>query len=333
MNKILVVGACGQLGTELTLKLRALKGDDNVLATDLKSEPVKLIESGPYERLDIMNQSRFHKLIDNYGIKEVYHLAAVLSAKGEQDPQFAWKLNMESLLTVLEAGRERVEKIYWPSSIAVFGPDTPKMNTPQNTVMNPNTVYGISKQAGERWCEYYFERYNVDVRSLRYPGLIGYKAMPGGGITDYAVDMFHKAITGEKYECFLSRDAMLPMMYMDDAVKATIGLMEAPAEEIKIRGSYNLAATSFTPAVIASGIKKHYPDFEIEYIPDFRQKIADSWPDSVDDSAARQDWGWHHQYNLKELTEAMIANLKGRSFSINSGTPSTPLRNNAFTWF
>ncbi|MBC6425542.1 MAG: NAD-dependent epimerase/dehydratase family protein [Ekhidna sp.] len=310
MSKILIIGACGQLGTELTLKLRTLKGDDNVLATDLRSEPVKFIGDGPYEQLDIMHPSRFNELIDNYGIKEVYHLAAVLSAKSEQDPRFAWKLNMESLLTVLEAGKDQLEKIYWPSSIAVFGPDTPKVNTPQNTVMNPNTIYGISKQAGERWCEYYFEKYGVDVRSLRYPGLIGHKAMAGGGTTDYAVDIFHKAIAEEKYECFLSRDAMLPMMHMDDAVKATIGLMETPAENVRIRSSYNLAATSFTPAVITSEIRKHYPDFEIEYAPDFRQKIADSWPDSVDDSAARQDWGWHHQYDLKELVEKMITGLK-----------------------
>lgn len=310
MNKVLIIGACGQLGTELTDRLRKLKGEDNVIATDLRPEPTQGITHGPYEQLDIMDQSRFHQLMDKYDVKEVYHLAAVLSAKGEQDPQFAWKLNMESLLTVLEAGKEKLKKIYWPSSIAVFGPDTPKVNTPQRTVMNPNTVYGISKQAGERWCEYYFERYGVDVRSLRYPGLIGYKAMPGGGTTDYAVDIFHKAISEETYDCFLSEDAMLPMMYMEDAVKATIDLMEAPADHIKVRSSYNLSAMSFTPAVIASEIRKHFPAFQIKYIPDFRQKIADSWPDSIDDSEARKDWDWKHQFDLKELVEIMITHLK-----------------------
>ena len=220
MDKILIIGACGQLGTELTLKLRGLKGSENVVASDLRDEPLDLIKDGPYEKLDIMDKNRFHEILKKHDINQVYHLAAVLSAKGEQNPHFAWQLNMESLLLVLEAGREQLKKIYWPSSIAVFGPDTPKLNTPQNTIMNPNTVYGISKLAGERWCEYYFEKYGVDVRSLRYPGLIGYKALPGGGTTDYAVDIFHKAIAGEPYECFLSEDTMLPMMYMDDAVKS-----------------------------------------------------------------------------------------------------------------
>ncbi|MEQ9468654.1 MAG: NAD-dependent epimerase/dehydratase family protein [Ekhidna sp.] len=310
MDKILIIGACGQLGTELTQRLRELKGTENVIASDLRDEPIKLIADGPYEKLDIMDKDAFHAILGRYNIKQVYHLAAVLSAKGEQNPQFAWKLNMESLLLVLEAGRDRLNKIYWPSSIAVFGPDTPKENTPQNTVMSPNTVYGISKLAGERWCEYYFEKYGVDVRSLRYPGLIGYKALPGGGTTDYAVDIFHKAIAGDDYECFLSENTMLPMMYMDDAVKATIDLMETDAANVKVRSSYNLAAMSFTPKEIASEIQKHYPDFKITYKPDFRQKIADSWPGSIDDSAARNNWGWQHNFGLKELTNTMIANLK-----------------------
>lgn len=249
-------------------------------------------------------------ILEKHDIKEIYHLAAILSAKGEQNPLFAWQLNMDSLLTVLEAGKNQIEKIYWPSSIAVFGPDTPKENTPQNTIMSPSTVYGISKLAGERWCEYYHQHYGVDVRSLRYPGLIGYKALPGGGTTDYAVDIFHKAIAGETYECFLKNDSMLPMMYMDDAVKATIDLMESPAEKVKIRSSYNLAAMSFTPAEIANEIKKHYPNFSIQYNPDFRQEIADSWPGSIDDSAARADWGWNHSYGIKELVETMIKHLK-----------------------
>lgn len=310
MDKILIIGACGQLGTELTLKLRELKGKENVIASDLRMHPVDLISDGIYEQLDIMDKDRFQYLLESYDIKEVYHLAAVLSAKGEQNPEFAWKLNMESLLTVLEAGKKQLKKIYWPSSIAVFGPNTPKKNTPQNTVMSPNTVYGISKLAGERWCEYYFEKYNVDIRSLRYPGLIGYKALPGGGTTDYAVDIFHKAIAGEKYDCFLSEETQLPMMYMDDAVKATIDLMEAKSENVKIRSSYNLAAMSFTPKEIFNEIKKRYPDFQIEYNPDFRQKIADSWPGSIDDSDARNDWNWKYSFGLKELTDVMLSNLK-----------------------
>lgn len=310
MDKILIIGACGQLGTELTLKLRELKGTENVIASDLRDEPIELLTDGPYEKLNIMNKEAFQIILEKHKINQVYHLAAVLSAKGEQNPHFAWQLNMESLLTVLEAGKGQVKKIYWPSSIAVFGPDTPKENTPQNTVMSPNTVYGISKLAGERWCEYYFEKYGVDVRSLRYPGLIGYKALPGGGTTDYAVDIFHKAISGEKYECFLSEDSMLPMMYMDDAVKATIDLMETEAKNVKIRSSYNLAAMNFTPKEIADEIRKHYPAFEITYKPDFRQKIADSWPGSIDDSAARNNWGWQHAFGLKELVDTMITNLK-----------------------
>ncbi len=310
MDKILIIGACGQLGTELTLKLRELKGINNVIASDLREEPLDLIKDGPYEKLDIMDKDRFHEILEKHNINQVYHLAAILSAKGEQNPLFAWQLNMDSLLLVLEAGKDRLKKIYWPSSIAVFGPDTPKLNTPQNTIMSPNTVYGISKLAGERWCEYYFEKYGVDVRSLRYPGLIGYKALPGGGTTDYAVDIFHKAISGEAFECFLSKDTMLPMMYMDDAVKATIDLMESDIENVKVRSSYNVAAMSFTPAEIAAEIKNHYKDFTISYNPDFRQKIADSWPGSIDDSAARNNWGWRHSYNLKELVETMITNLK-----------------------
>ncbi len=310
MDKILIIGACGQLGTELTLKLRELKGKDNVIASDILDEPIALLSDGPYEKLNIMNKESFQIILEKYDIKQAYHLAAVLSAKGEQNPHFAWQLNMESLLTVLEAGKNQLEKIYWPSSIAVFGPDTPKENTPQNTIMGPNTVYGISKLAGERWCEYYHEQYGVDVRSLRYPGLIGYKALPGGGTTDYAVDIFHKAIAGENYECFLSENTSLPMMYMDDAVKATIDLMETDQQNVKVRSSYNLAAMSFTPAEIAKEIQKHYPDFEISYNPDFRQKIADSWPGSIDDSVARNNWGWQHSFGLKELTEVMISNLR-----------------------
>lgn len=311
MDKILIIGACGQLGTELTLRLRELKGVDNVIASDLR-EPVDLIKEGPFEQLNILDADAFKVLVQKHQITQVYHLAAVLSAKGEEDPAFAWKLNMDSLLTVLEAGKNQLEKIYWPSSIAVFGPGTPRVNTPQETTMDPNTVYGISKLAGERWCEYYFNKYNVDVRSLRYPGLIGFKAMPGGGTTDYAVDIFHKAIAGESFECFLSENTRLPMMYMDDAVKATIDLMETEKEHVKVRSSYNISAMSFAPLEIAESIRKFFPDFEITYRPDFRQKIAESWPQSVDDSQARMDWGWDHEYDLTKLTEIMIKNLKGQ---------------------
>lgn len=309
MSKILIVGACGQLGTELTIKLRELKGNDNIIATDLR-EPVSLIADGPFEKLDILDKTQFHILLKKYEIKEVYHLAAVLSAKGEQDPQFAWHLNMESLMTILEAGREMLQKIYWPSSIAVFGPSTPNQNTQQDTVMDPNTVYGISKLAGERWCEYYHKKYGVDVRSLRYPGLIGYRALPGGGTTDYAVDIFHKAITGDSFECFLSENTILPMMYMDDAVKATIDLMETPAENVKVRSSYNVAAMSFSPSQITEEIQKYYPDFITTYSPDFRQKIAESWPASIDDTVARTDWGWKNDFNLTKMVDTMLRHLK-----------------------
>lgn len=309
MGKTLIIGACGQLGSELTTYLRSLKGSDQIIASDI-SDPIPYIQDGPFEQLNIMDQDAFYDVVRKHDVSEVYHLAAILSAKGEQNPLFAWQLNMESLLTVLEAGREGIlKKIYWPSSIAVFGPDTPGSHTPQSTIMNPNTVYGISKQAGERWCEYYFEKYNVDVRSLRYPGLIGYKTKPGGGTTDYAVDIFFKAIQNELFDCFLSEDTALPMMYMEDAVKATVDLMEAPADSIGVRSSYNLGAMSFTPAEIYAEVKQHFPDFKIQYSPDFRQKIADSWPDSVDDSQAREDWGWTPAFDLAKMVKEIISQM------------------------
>lgn len=309
MEKILVIGACGQLGTELVVKLREVFGTSNVIASDIREGSDELMD-GPFEILNIMNPAAYAQILKKHHISQVYHLAAVLSAKGEQDPHFAWKLNMESLLTVLESGREQVKKIYWPSSIAVFGPDTPRDNTPQNTIMNPSTVYGISKLAGERWCEYYFQKYGVDVRSIRYPGLIGYKAKPGGGTTDYAVDIYWKAVEGQDFECFLKPDTALPMMYMDDAVRGTIELMEAPKEQVKIRSSYNLAGMTFTPEEVYEAVKLHYPDFKISYKPDFRQGIADSWPNSIDDSAARADWNWQPEFDLQKMTSAMIAGLK-----------------------
>ena len=309
MKRILIIGAGGQLGSELTLSLREKLGPDNVLASDIRPLSGPLL-AGPTTILDATDARALNSLVESYEIGQIYHLAAVLSAKGEASPRFAWDLNMVSLLNVLEAGKAYGLKIYWPSSIAVFGPDTPRTNTPQTTVMNPNTVYGISKLAGERWCEYYHTKYDVDVRSLRYPGLIGYKSKPGGGTTDYAVDIFWKALQGEAFECFLREDCMLPMMYMEDAVKGTIDLMHAPEESVKVRTSYNLAAMSFTPGELYEAIKTVFPDFDIQYRPDFRQEIADSWPDSIDDSAARQDWGWLPKYDLQSMTQDILVHLK-----------------------
>lgn len=309
MEKILVIGACGQLGTELTLKLRDLFGTEQVIASDLR-EAADLIKDGPFESLDVMNKEALDQLIEKHQITQIYHLAAILSAKGEQNPKFAWDLNMTSLLNVLEAGRNGVSKIYWPSSIAVFGPSTPKTKTPQNTIMDPNTVYGISKLAGERWCDWYYQKHGVDVRSIRYPGLIGYKAQPGGGTTDYAVDIFWKAILEGSYDCFLKADSRLPMMYMDDAVKATIDLMETDADKIKVRSSYNVSAISLSPEILYAEIVKRYPDFKISYSPDFRQTIADSWPNSMDDSEARKDWGWEPAFDLEKMSQTMLDNLE-----------------------
>lgn len=310
MDKILIIGALGQLGSELSIALRNIYGQDNVVITDLK-EPKGVLRNGPFEILNAMDREKIFEIADKHQITQVYHLAAILSARGESDPKLAWKLNMDSLIHVLDLAKEKkLDKVYWPSSIAVFGPSTPRIMTPQDTVMDPNTVYGISKLAGERWCEYYHDKYGVDVRSLRYPGLIGYKAKPGGGTTDYAVDIFYKALEEKQYDCFLTKDTSLPMMYMDDAVKATIDLMQADKEKIKIRSSYNIGALSFTPEEIAQEIKGLIPELEVTYQPDFRQDIADSWPDSIDDSKAREDWGWQHQYDLPKMTKTIVEGLK-----------------------
>ncbi|WP_144604852.1 NAD-dependent epimerase/dehydratase family protein [Algoriphagus algorifonticola] len=310
MEKILIIGAAGQLGSELTKALADRVGGEHVIATDLRDSARDSFDYCRFEVLDVLNKEALSDLVKEENVSQIYHLAAVLSATGEKNPHFAWHLNMESLLSVLELGKEtKLDKIYWPSSIAVFGPNTPKLNTPQYCVKEPNTVYGISKQAGERWCEYYFQKYGVDVRSLRYPGLIGYKSLPGGGTTDYAVDIYHKALAGEKFNCFLREDSNLPMMYMPDAIKATLDLMDAPKEAIKVRSSYNLAGMSFTPKEIFESIKKHLPEFEIEYQPDFRQQIADSWPDSIDDSKAREDWGWQPDFTLDAMTKDILENL------------------------
>ena len=306
MSKILVIGANGQLGSELTTALRATFGDANIVASDIQKP---LATEGIYEVLDVLDQHRLKEIVNQYEITEIYHLAAMLSAKAEENYQFAWRLNMDGLLNVLEIAKEKKVKVYWPSSIGVFGPGTPKDETPQHSFSDTNTVYGISKLAGERWCQYYFEKFGVDVRSLRYPGLIGYKSLPGGGTTDYAVDIFYKAIKRETFNCFLHENTTLPMMYMADAVRATIELMQAPQAKIKVRSSYNLAAMSFSPAEIFQAIKVRYPGFSITYHPDFRQNIANSWPRSIDDSAARNDWGWKHEYGLAELVEVMLTNL------------------------
>lgn len=305
-----VIGSSGQIGTELVLQLREMYGVDNVIASDIKKSSEEVKTGGPFELLDVLDSQKLFEIIKKYNVTQVYLLAALLSATAEQKVKGAWGLNMNGLLNVLDLAKEQhINKIYWPSSIAVFGPTTPKQNTQQRTIMEPNTVYGISKQAGERWCEYYFQKYGVDVRSLRYPGLIGYKSEPGGGTTDYAVHIFHEALEKGTYQCFLKEDTELPMMYMPDGIKATLGIMEAPAENIKIRSAYNLAAMSFTPARLAEEIKKHIPGFTITYKPDSRQNIADTWPASIDDSEARNDWGWKPDFGIEEMTVDMIKHL------------------------
>lgn len=309
--KILIIGACGQIGTELTQKLRMIYGTENVIASDIRKLNVDVVNSGPFEVINALDFNQIEHLVEVHHITDIYLMAALLSATAEKNPAFAWDLNMNSLFHVLNLAKaKKIKKIFWPSSIAVFGPSTPKENTPQYTIMEPSTVYGISKQSGERWCEYYNHVFGVDVRSIRYPGLISWSSPPGGGTTDYAVDIFHKALSDKKYECFLSAETKMPMMYMEDAINATVKIMQADAESIKIRSSYNLAAISFTPTEIANEIKKHIPDFEITYQPDFRQKIADSWPASIDDEFARKDWGWKHEFDLSEMAAEMLRHLQ-----------------------
>src|SRR5690242_15302765 len=314
-EKILVIGACGQIGVELTLALRKIYGNAAVVASDLREENELLKGSGPYVSLDVMNKEMLHVQVIRQNITQIYLLAAILSATGEKNPNLAWSLNMTSLLNVLEIAKdENVHKVYWPSSIAVFGPTSPKVNCPQQTVIEPTTVYGISKFAGEFWCNYFNQRFQIDVRSLRYPGLISYKSEPGGGTTDYAVEIFHAAVEENHFDCFLKEDTYLPMMYMPDAIRATIELMEAPVEKISVRTSYNLSAISFSPKEIAAAIEKHIPGFTISYKSDYRQAIADSWPQSIDDSVARKDWGWKHEYDLEKMAKDMLENLKDERF-------------------
>ena len=309
-KSILIIGACGQIGTELTLALREKHGNDAVVASDIREGNDSLMNSGPFEILDATDYKAIENVVMYYEIEEVYLMAAMLSATAEKFPMRAWDLNMSSLFNVLNLAKDKkISKLFWPSSIAVFGPNTPKENTPQNTIMEPSTVYGISKQSGERWCSYYHNKYGVDVRSLRYPGLISWKTLPGGGTTDYAVEIYHKALEDKAYTSFLSKETKLPMMFMDDAIRATTNIMESEAENIKERSSYNLAAMSFTPTEISESIQKHIPDFKIDFEPDFRQEIADSWPQSIDASVAAKDWGWQAEFDLEKTTEVMLKNL------------------------
>lgn len=314
-ERILIIGSNGQIGLELAENLRKSYGSENVICSDVRKLENQI---EPFESLDILDQTKLLEIVKKYNITQVYLLAALLSATAEKNPKFAWDLNMNGLFHVLDLAKEGIiKKIYWPSSIAVFGPTTPRVNTPQYTVMEPNTIYGISKQAGERYCEYYHQKYGVDVRSIRYPGLIGWKSAPGGGTTDYAVHIYHEALKHKTYECFLSAQTALPMMYMPDAIRATIELMEAPAESVKIRSSYNLGGISFNPEEIAASIRKHIPDFTISYNPDFRQAIADSWPQSINDTEAREHWGWKPEFDLDAMTNEMLVNIK-KSHNLNA---------------
>jgi len=310
-NNILVIGAAGQIGTELVLQLRKIYGTDKVVSTDIKDTPKDELADGPYEQLNVLDKDRLYEVVTKYNTTEVYLLAALLSATAEQNPALGWELNMNGLSNILDLSREGlIKRIFWPSSIAVFGPHTPKDNTPQRTIMEPTTVYGITKVAGESWCEYYNRRYGVDVRSIRYPGIIGYKSAPGGGTTDYAVHIFHEAIKNGSYECFLSENAELPMMYMPDAIKATLELMEAPSDKLRIRTSYNISGISFNPDELANAIKKQIPEFKISYKPDYRDGIAKSWPSSIDDTFAREDWNWSPDYDLDAMVNDMLLHLR-----------------------
>lgn len=309
-ERILIIGSSGQIGTELVIELRKLYGNENVIASDIKTSSEEVMSSGPFEYLDVMNEPLLRDIVKRYNISQVYLLAALLSATAEKNIELGWQLNTRSHSHVLDLAKDGlIKKIFWPSSIAVFGPTTPN-NTPQHTIMEPNTVYGISKLAGERWNEYYFNKFGIDVRSLRYPGLLGWKGAPGGGTTDYAVDIFYNAIKNRKYTSYISENTQLPMMYMSDAIRATIQIMQAPANQIKIRSSYNLAGVSFSPKEIAAEISKHIANFEITYNIDYRQDIADSWPASINDVNAQEDWGWRKKYDLENITKDMILNLQ-----------------------
>jgi len=315
-SKILILGAGGQIGSELTHILRSRNGIDNVVASDINKKNLELVNSGPFEIIDATDFQAIKDCVIKYNVDTIFLMAAMLSAMGEKYPEKAWDLNMTSLFNVLNLAKEKcIKRLFWPSSIAVFGPTTPRDNTPQNTIMEPTTVYGITKQVGERWCAYYYKNYGVDVRSIRYPGIISWKTLPGGGTTDYAVDIYHKAIAHKSYECFLDENTELPMMFMDDAIRATIDIMNADKDSIHVRSSYNITGISFTPKQIAESIKKHIPEFSISYKPDFRQKIADTWPKSIDDTEARADWQWDHRYELEDITQEMLTQLRKKVVS------------------
>ncbi len=310
---VLIIGSCGQVGTELTENLRSIYGQSQVVATDIRKPDSPFWDEGPFEMMNVLDKQRIAELFTKYKPTQIYHLAALLSASAEKNPKLGWELNMDGMFNIFDAAIEHnVKRMFWPSSIAVFGPHTPKENTPQHCIMDPNTVYGITKQTGERYCEYYHKRYGLDVRSIRYPGLIGYKADAGGGTTDYAVEIFHEAIKTKSYECFLNEKTSLPMLYMPDAIKATMDITHANADLIKIRSSYNIAGFSFTPEILTQKIKNHISDFQITYKPDHRQAIADSWPKSISDNEAREDWGWKNDYDLDAMVSDMITNLKPR---------------------
>jgi len=311
MENILIIGAAGQIGSELTGELRKIYGSNHVYATDIKEASRDIMESGPFQLMDVMDDKRLIHFVIRHKITQIYHLAAVLSGNAEKLPLQAWHINIESLMNIIEVARmvEEVKKVFWPSSLAVFGPTTPKINTPQLTVMEPSTVYGISKLTGERWCEYYYKRYGLDIRSIRYPGLISFKTEAGGGTTDYAVEIYYEAVNKGKYECFLSEDTTIPLLFMPDAIKATIDLMETDRSKLTVHSSYNLGGISVTPADMAKEIQKHVPDFSITYRPDFRQEIADSWPQSIDDSISQRDWGCSYEFNLSKITTIMLTEI------------------------
>jgi nucleoside-diphosphate-sugar epimerase len=311
IDKVLVIGACGQVGTELVENLQYIHDSSQVVASDIKTPTNEVFSNSEFVQLNVLDKAQIKEVFQTHKPTIVYHLAALLSATAEENPKFGWELNMDGTFNIFDACIEHgVKRIFWPSSIAVFGPTTPRVNTPQITILEPNTIYGITKLAGERYCEYYFNRYNLDVRSIRYPGLIGWKSLPGGGTTDYAVDIFHQALKNGQYDCFLNEQTTLPMMHMEDAVRATLEITDAPSNLIKVRSSYNIAGVSFNPEQLTQEIKKHIPQFKISYHPDHRQKIANSWPESIDDQIARADWGWQEKYNLEKLVVNMLDNLR-----------------------